>query len=193
MKKIIFVLVALLMAGSISNPTWAQTEEEEEVEVEVQLVPVDSKTKLITYQEVVDEEGTANDFFNRAVNWVNNTYKNPTSVTSVRDPHSGIIEGNYRFRIYKATQEENVDMEWGTILYSFKLEFKEGRYRYSFTNFLLKAASRYPLERWLNKDDLDYNTQNVEKLQKVNEFMVELTSSLKTYMKPVVEIEEESW
>lgn len=171
------------------NPTLAQEDEE----MPIQLVPVDHKTKLITYQEVVSEDGTANDFFNRAVNWVNITYKNPTSVTSVRDPQSGIIEGSYRFRIYKATEEENVDMEWGTILYTFKLEFKEERYRYSFTNFLLKASSRYPLERWLNKDDPAYNTQNEEKLMKVNLFMEELVSSLKVTMKPVEVIEEEEW
>ena len=176
------------MVGFLVYPTLAQEDEEKPV----RLVPVDHKTKLITYQEVVSEEGTANDFFNRAVNWVNITYKNPTSVTSVRDPQSGIIEGNYRFRIYKATKE-NVDMEWGTILYTFKLEFKEGRYRYSFTNFLLKASSRYPLERWLNKDDPAYNTQNEEKLMKVNVFMEELVSSLKVTMKPVEEIEEEEW
>jgi len=189
MSKTIIGLMTFLMIGFLVNPAFTQVDED----TVAQIVPVDYKTQLISYQAVVTEEGTPSEFFNRAVNWVNNTYKNPTSVTSVRDPQSGIIEGDYRFKIYKATEEENVDMEWGTILYSFKLEFKEGRYRYVFTDFLLKASSRYPLERWLNKDDPSYSTQNKEKLTKVNAFMEELVSSLKVMMKPVEEIEEEEW
>jgi hypothetical protein len=157
-----------------------------------QLVPVDESTGMVIYQEVVSENGTKSDFFNRAVNWINEAYKNPTSVTTVRDPESGKIEGNYRFKIYKNV-EEGIDMEWGTILYSFKLEFKDGRYRYSFYDFLLKADSKYPLERWLDPADPDYNETCVEKLQKVDAYMKDLIEDLELKMKPKETKQEVEW
>ncbi len=156
------------------------------------LIPVDNTTGLITYQEVVPEEGTKNDFFNRAVGWVNETYKNPTSVTTVRDPQTGKIEGNYRFKIYQASDEQ-VNMEWGTILYSFRLEFKDGRYRYTFYDFLLKTESRFPIERWLDKTSPDYSKDWDMKLQKVDEYMSNLIRSLKTAMEPKAVKQESEW
>ncbi len=155
-------------------------------------IPIDATTGQITYQEVVNEEGTKNDFFNRAVAWVNETYKNPTSVTTVRDPQTGKIEGNYRFKIYKTT-EEQVNMEWATILYSFRLEFKDGRYRYTFYDLLLKTESRYPIERWLDKSRPDYSPDCDLMLQRVNEYMQNITGSLKTAMRPKAVKQEVEW
>jgi len=187
MNKIVIVVVITLVLNLLNIPVFSQ--EDEDV---FPVVPVDSQTGLITYQDVVTEQGSASDFFNRAVNWVNKTYKNPTSVTSVRDPHSGIIEGNYRFRIYKTTIE-NTNIDWGTILYSFQLEFKEGRYRYTFTDFQLKQASRFPLERWLNIGDPVYNEECGEKLSRVDTYMKDFIQNLKDMMKPEIEVEEEEW
>lgn len=158
----------------------------------VSVVPVDKTTGMINYQEVVTEEGTRNDFFNRAVAWVNETYKNPTSVTTVRDPQTGKIEGNYRFKIYQSSEGQE-GMEWATIFYSFRLEFKDGRYRYSFYDFLLKTDSRYPIERWLDRTRADYAPENEIKLSKVNEFMTGFVQTLKTSMKPKAVKEEIEW
>ncbi|MCX6234919.1 MAG: DUF4468 domain-containing protein [Bacteroidetes bacterium] len=156
------------------------------------IVPVDPDTRLIVYQEVVYEEGTKNDFFNRAVNWINKTYKNPSGITSVRDPQTGKIEGSYRFRIY-TSNNEGINMDWGTILYSFKLEFKDGRYRYTFDNFLLQAQSSFPLERWLDKNDPVYNETCDPKLMKVDEQMKDLIASLKKFMKPPPAKKDDNW
>jgi hypothetical protein len=185
MMKHLNISIALLWA-SLATVLGQVTENR------LSLVPVDETTGQIIYQEVVMEEGTPNDLFNRAIGWINETYKNPTSVTTVRDPVSGKIEGNHRFKIYKDL-DEAVDMEWGTILYSFKLEFKEGRYRYSFYDFLLKATSNYPLERWLDPADPDYNETCPAKLQKVHQAMKSLIESLKLKMEPIVTKEEAEW
>ena len=48
-------------------------------------VPVDEDTKLITYQEVVEMDGTPDTLYNRATKWVNGHYKNPQSVLITRD------------------------------------------------------------------------------------------------------------
>jgi hypothetical protein len=158
----------------------------------ISAVPVDPDTQMITYTDVVHEPGTKNDFFNRAVAWINKTYKNPSDVTSVRDPQTGKIEGNHRFKIYTDTVD-GTKMEWGTIIYSFKLEFKDGRYKYTFDQFLLNAPSKYPLERWLDKKDPSYSSTCVAKLEKVNETMNELINGLKEGMKPPKVKKEEDW
>ncbi len=155
-------------------------------------VPVDSITETITYTGVVHEQGTKNDFYNRAVAWINKTYPNPSAVTTVRDPLSGKIEGGHRFKIYTDV-EDGTKMEWGTILYSFKLEFKEGRYKYTFDHFLLNAPSKFPLERWLDKKDPAYNSTCDAKLVKVNDAMTELIDGLKEAMKPPKVRKEEDW
>ena len=185
------IIIIALLTGLQGSNTYSQ-QIHQEIRDSVTIVPVDKTTGLITYEEVVTEEGTKNDFFNRAVAWVNETYKNPTSVTTVRDPQTGKIEGNYRLKIYQST-EDQAGMEWGTILYSFRLEFKDGRYRYSFYDFLLKTDSRYPIERWLDKTRPDYTQDCDLKLREVDEFMQNLIQTLKLSMKPKAIKQEAEW
>ena len=185
------IIIIALLTGLQGSNTYSQ-QIHQEIRDSVTIVPVDKTTGLITYEEVVTEEGTKNDFFNRAVAWVNETYKNPTSVTTVRDPQTGKIEGNYRLKIYQST-EDQAGMEWGTILYSFRLEFKDGRYRYSFYDFLLKTDSRYPIERWLDKTRPDYTQDCDLKLREVDEFMQNLIQTLKLSMKPKAVKQEAEW
>jgi hypothetical protein len=73
-------------------------------------VPIDEETGLITYQEVVEEEGTKQEYFNRAIGWINSYYKNPVDVTKTRDPQSGIIKGIHRFKI-KNTDETGFESD----------------------------------------------------------------------------------
>ena len=155
-------------------------------------VPVDENTNLIVYKAVVQEEGTPSAFFKRAVKWINSVYKSPASVTSLRDMESGIIEGDYRFKIY-ATTKEGVNTEWGTITYAFKLEFRENRYRYTFFDFEVKGQSRHLLEEWLDKMDASENGYFEEKLKKVDEYMQNLIASLIESMQPEKVVEEEDW
>ncbi|MCK5840287.1 MAG: DUF4468 domain-containing protein [Bacteroidales bacterium] len=155
-------------------------------------VPVDENTNLIVYKAVVQEEGTTTAFFKRAVKWINSVYVSPASVTSLRDMESGIIEGDYRFKIY-ATAEEGVNAEWGTITYAFKLEFRENRYRYTFSDFEVKGQSRHPLEDWIDKMNASENGYFEEKLIKVDNYMQDLIASLIESMQPEKVIVEEDW
>ncbi|NCD40712.1 MAG: DUF4468 domain-containing protein [Bacteroidia bacterium] len=155
-------------------------------------VPVNEKTKAFQYQEVVHEEGTQADFFIRAINWVNNTYKNSAEVTQVRDPHTGIIEGNHRFRLQNSNAE-GIITEGEMILYTFSLQFKEGRYRYTFGDFVVKKTSRFPLERWADPEDPEYRIDLSDVLTQVNEHISGLIKALKEEMKPPVEVIEEDW
>jgi hypothetical protein len=80
------------------------------------------------------------------------------------------------------------------VLYTFKIEFKEGRYRYSVYDFLVKKISRYPMENWLNKTDPDYSPNWDEYLKQIDTFVrEEWVPSLKTHMKPEIKKVEEEW
>ncbi len=155
------------------------------------VVPVDKTTGLITYQEVVEVKGTKQDLFNRCVDWVNNFYANPVSVTQIRDPKTGKIEGGHQFRIHNI--EDGYEMGAGMILYKFIVEFKDGRYRYTITDFVLRQPSRYPVENWLDDSDPAYNKQWNEYLKQMDEFVKNLIDNLKEKMKPAPEAVEEEW
>ena len=155
-------------------------------------LPIDDVTKLITYQEVVQEEGDKESFFNRAIGWINEYYPNPVDVTKTRDPQTGKIEGLHRFKI-KNTDAEGLVTDAGVIQYEFTLEFKEGRYRYIMTNFVFKQNSRIPVEKWMNKNDPQYNMNWDSYLQQTDDFARSWIESLKAGMKPKPAAKDDEW
>lgn len=176
MKRSVLLVVATILC---SVATMAQ-------------MPVDEETGKFKYQEVVKTDGTQQEFFVRAVAWVNSNYKNAASVTSVRDPHTGVIEGNHRIQVRFESGDgtvKNGDM----ILYHFKLQFKDGRYRYTFDEFFVKRQSRRALEELTDKESDFYRVDNMYIQESINERISELIESLKENMAPVEEEEEEEW
>lgn len=160
---------------------------------QAQSMPVDNLTGLITYQEVIDEPGTKDELFNRCSSWLHTFYANPWEATKVRDQSTGLIRIQHQFRIYD-TDEAGNRKEVGMILYSMKIEFRENRYRYTVDNFLLKQVSRYPIEKWLDASQPDYDIKWQNYLGQINDFVtVELLPTLKEKMKPVEEIKEAEW
>jgi hypothetical protein len=153
-----------------------------------QSLPVDEDTGLITYQEVVEEQGSPQDFFNRAIEWINGYYSNPVDVTKTRDPQTGLIKGLHRIKL-KNTLEDGTETDAGTVQYEFRLEFKDGRYRYTLSDFVLRQSSRIPVEKWLNDND----PQTKSYLKQIDEFAQEWIASLKEGMKPPVEKKDDKW
>lgn len=154
-------------------------------------MPVDEETKLITYKEVVQQEGNKTDLFNRAVEWINKTYKNPADVTKVRNPETGIIELIHRIEL--SYDEKGVNRSGGIVDYTLRIEMKEGRYRYTFTNFNLKQASRVPIEKWLDKSDKAYTPSWDNYLAQVDKATHEIIESLKKGMQPPVKKKVDEW
>jgi hypothetical protein len=155
-------------------------------------VPVDEVTGLITYQDVVHTEGSKQELFNRVVGWVNQFYVNPTEATKVRSPESGIIEILHRFKITNEV-DNGVQVDAGVILYSLKIELRDGRFRYTMNNFVLRQASRFPVERWLDKNDQAYDPGWEDYLNQIDVFASSLVESLKAAMQPEEIIKEEEW
>ncbi len=157
------------------------------------VMPVSSITGLITYEEVVQQDGTKDELFNRCSSWLHTFYPNPWEATKVRDQATGLIRIQHQFRIYDLDENGN-KIDAGMILYSMKIEFKENRYRYTVDNFILKQLTKYPIENWLDKSRQDYSEKSMNYLSQINAFVQdELVKSLKEKMKPEEVIQETEW
>jgi hypothetical protein len=155
-------------------------------------LPVDPETGKIMYRAVVDQEGTPGYLYDKAVQWFGYYYLNPQSIYSVQDKTNGKIEGNGRMKIYYKDEKTGTRLDGGVIMYLIKLEFKENKYRYTLTDFNLKTASRFPVEKWMNKSDPAYNPNWDSYLYQVDTTMQRLVSTLKEKMKPTV-VKKDEW
>ena len=155
-------------------------------------VPVDEDTKLITYQEVVDVDGIKDTLYNRASHWVNMNFKNPQSVFLVRDPNAGKVVGKHRVRMVDTDEEGNVLNSNTIVNFKFTIECKENRYRYTFDSFTMQATSKFPLERWLDKEDPMYTPKWEEYLAQVDRNIREIIEDLKKGMEPPI-IKNDDW
>jgi hypothetical protein len=156
-------------------------------------MPRDEVSGLITYKEVINEEGNKDTLFNRCSTWLHTFYSNPWEATKVRDQSSGIIKIQHQFRIYDIDELGN-KQDAGMIMYNARIDFKENRYRVVVDNFILKQVSRYPVEKWLDQSAPDYNEKWKGYLAQIDYFVrEELIKSLKEKMKPGQEVKEEEW
>ena len=154
-------------------------------------MPLDPDSKLITYKEVVNQDGGKDILYDRGASWFGAFYKSPSSVLKIQDKVNSKIEGLGRFTISFVDEQGN-KRDAGMIQYTIKLELKDNKYRYTLTEFNLKAASRYPLEKWLNKSDPGYSTQWDSYLYQVDTTIQSLVRNLKEGMKPKV-IKKDEW
>jgi hypothetical protein len=155
-------------------------------------MPVDEATGLITFKEVIQQEGSQDTLYNRGASWLHVFYSNPWEVAKVRDQSSGLIKIQHQFPIYDY-DELGVKTDAGMILYNAKIEFKENRYRIQIDNFVYKQLSRYPVEKWLDTKASDYNPKWQGYLSQINTFSNDLINSLKEKMLPPKQFKKEDW
>jgi hypothetical protein len=155
-------------------------------------VPVDETTKKITYQEVVTMEGgVPAKMYNQCMAWINSFYTNPADATRVRDPENARIDIRHRIQLYNV-DKNGLKTNGELVQYDLALEFKEGRYRYTFTNFNVIRTSKFPLERWLDHNDPAYTPVCDTYIQQVDAEVKNIIKSLKEGMKPKV-VKQDNW
>ena len=167
-----------------SFPLFAQEEQS--------IVPVDSETGLIQFREVVDEQGSKEELFNRCIYWLNSYYKNSTRVTTIRDIQTGRIEGKHNIRIYYYNAD-SVKTLAGTVDYVFNIQLKTNKYRYTISDLKFRTKTRIPIEKWLNKNDPEYNPHWDEYLQQIANYFEDWSNSLKKKMNPEVKKSDDDW
>ncbi len=154
-------------------------------------IPFDTVTKLITYTDVITQNGIKDSLYNRAVHWGNSFFKNFQNVAKVLNKESGKIEGIHMFKVYNAPDKEGVKTEAGVVSYSFTIDLKENKYRYTISKLNLKSISYFPLERWLNKKDPSYQPAWEGYLTQVDAYMQDFVKSLKKGMLEAVKVSDD--
>jgi hypothetical protein len=117
-------------------------------------LPIDSASQKITYEGVVQVPGaTQLELYSRALNWFNTYFGPEVARLEVADISGGRLAANgYAPFDYIPFGKVMTWAMWRTI----KIEVKEGRYRYTITNFRLGGALLTPhavdssVDEWLS-------------------------------------------
>ncbi len=178
----IFFLMLLLVCGNLK--VFAQQAAAN--------LPIDQDSKKIMYRGVIDQEGTKAYLYNKAIEWFGFYYVNAQAVYSVQDKENGKIEGPGRMKIFYNDEKDGVRRDGGLILYQIKFELRDNKYRFTLTDFNLKSASKFPIEKWLNKSDPAYNAKWDSYLYQIDTTMQRLVTTIKEKMKPTV-VKKDEW
>lgn len=183
MKKVMMFLAAVMMI--------VVTNAQKPSQLPVPDLPIDERTNLVTYQDVVKQEGTPKVLYDRAMEWVKKYYKNTNEVIKNADAEKCMIEMRSSVRIY-SKQKDGTMLQKNIVYYNFKLECRDNRYRYTITNFNERAASAAPIENWFKTDSPYWSPSQYEWLTQIDGQIKELINSLEEGMLPP-EVFEDEW
>lgn len=174
MKKVFSLLVAVFCMTVV----YAQTN-----------LPIDPKTQKISFQKVIQTEGTNEEVHNRIYsNFLNSYYKNAAQVLQQTDVN--IFKGKHTFQLDNG---EEVKSKWPWITYRFTIEVREGRIRYTLTDFMQKTQSNHPCEEWMDKENALYQPVWDSYLEQIAAFAADWGTQLEEKIVPEKTIEEEAW
>ena len=157
-------------------------------------LPMDESTKLFSYTGVVEVAAMKKlELYNKALDWCNVYYKNPTDVIRERDSIEGNIVCKARFKISNPVNKNGVATDGGVIQYTLKLMFKDGKFKYDITEFNWKQASYFPAEKWTDKTNAYYKPEYDFYLQQLNDKAREISKDLEKSMKAVASDKKKDW
>ena len=182
MKKIIIFLVAICACLA----AFAQKTETPEAPY----LPIDERTNLVTYQDVVKQEGTPQVLYVRAMAWAKKYYKNTAEVIKSADPEKGVINMRSSVRIFYKDKDGTMRFK-NIVYYNFKLECRDNRYRYTITDFKEKATGSAPIEVWFNTSASGWTPSMYGYLSQIDEEMQKLIASLEEGMQPAEEFTDD--
>lgn len=173
MKTIFLSLLVLLSVAA--SPAIAQ----KNIVAPTVTLPVDSITKLVTYEGVVDVKGvTADELYRRMQLWFNTFYKNPGEVVRENDSVKYKMMGKPRFRISNPPDKSGLKTDAGIVQYTIQVAAKEGRFRYEISEYNWKQLSYYPCERWMDTKAQSWVPAYNEYMQQLDKYTKDLIADL---------------
>jgi hypothetical protein len=155
-------------------------------------IPVNEETQLAEYAEVVDATGSATDLYNAALVWINEYYPNPNGTINSKVAGES-IEGKSRFKV-KLTDKKGRTIAQSYVNYSFKLEFKENRYRYTIFKINWQQSSYFDVSRWEDKDHPRYEAETYPVyVQQTVSFFDDYIAALKAGVSRPPKMEKSDW
>ena len=122
------------------------------LKVEAQDFPRDSLTQKIDFVGVVPAAGyTKSSGFDRGLVILHRMYKQADTKISVTDKDNGIIVLNGFTQLMEKTKSGVMAPNPELVLYKLTLSFKNGKYRYEFTDFVQnRAGTVNHIEKWID-------------------------------------------
>lgn len=174
MKKVALLFVAILFA----TVTFAQSN-----------LPIDPQTERICFRKVIPTEGTQEEVFNRIYSgFMNSYYKSPSTIIQQNDGRT--LKGKHQFQLDNG---DPVKSKWPWVTYYFTIEVREGRVRYTLTDFMQKTQSVHPCEEWMNKEDPMYQPIWDSYLNQIAAFAEDWGQKFEEKLVPERVIVEEEW
>jgi len=195
-KKAVLLLICVFFLCNIKDSysqIFKKSETEEPVSYEAPKMPIDKVTGLITYEGVVDIPGPSDSLYTKALGWFSEYYTNPNNVIREKNSKDKKIVCKYWFMVYKPEDEAGKKIVGATVQYSLNTYFRDGRFKYEFTELRKKAASVFPLEKWLDKSDPAYEELNNYYLIQVDENIKKEIGELIKGMQYVKPTENDDW
>jgi hypothetical protein len=146
---------------------------------------IDTVSKKITYTEVIDQAGTKDTLYNRAIHWCGIYFKNLNNVT-VMDKPSGKVSGHYSFKVFDKPGKDSIKVPVATVNFNFSIDIKDNKYRYKITDFSKSSTPAFPIEHWIDKTDAAYNPAWDYYFAQVEKYMQGFIKSMKKGMKEAV-------
>ena len=98
------------------------------------------------------------DLYKRCITWAGGYYKNVADVVRQQDATEGLVVCKHRFKITNPpAKKDETPTDAGLIEYTLNLNFKEGKYRYTMTDFNWKQKSFFACEKWMDKSTPGYS------------------------------------
>ena len=170
----------------------------QEFEIKTLVIEEGSNASKGTYQSmkpmlVFELEGTATELYDKAINWVNETYKNPEEVIK------GKVDSDYlRLEGFTSnlTKSSTLGMtSYYDVRYTVKLNFKDDRFKYEITKMEYnQPPSQYSAGGWFSlmaNNEVGYKTANrkgkakkdgVANFNAIKSYFENLGISIKDYM-----------
>ncbi|MBL4755781.1 MAG: DUF4468 domain-containing protein [Flavobacteriales bacterium] len=185
--KTLVIAITLLISVSSSN-----AQKKKAPVIEIPEFAIDETTKLVVYNEVVQQKGTKGELYDKALAWAMKFYKSPSNVLRERDKENAKLVARSRFYTFYTDPKKGTKTRMGTIEYTLTFAFKEGRYRYEITKINYKAQSYQGVEQWIDGNKKEYNYATASYLVQVDEELKKVVADFKASIAKV-EKAAESW
>ena len=175
--------------GLISTNSFAQNKKVQTFDAPE--MPTNPTTAKITYTNVVKTPGKPDILREKTLKWFHSYYKNSSNI--IKKNEETVLVGNPRFRILSPKSKKGVQTTAGIVEYYIKIYFKDGRYKYEITDFNWKQTSKFPIEKWQDKESPTYKQSYAFYLQQVDEYAKTTIASLEKAMSATNEVKKEDW
>lgn len=154
--------------------------------------PIDETSKLVTYTDVIQVPGVVKDsLYTVAMEWMKKFYKSPSQAIKSQSQEEGVIEIKHQFQLTRDDKGQQVKA--AMIEYDMTLQFRDGRFKYTVTKLRVQGPSYFGVEKWINEEQYAKDEDVTSYLLQIEEFMVKLTESLDSELRPEAPKKEEEW